>query len=253
MLVGVAQARDVEFVAKYSGDWMLHCHLPHHMMNQMVSMVGPMMMSHGNGAQTGKSMEAGMGVVRQGNALSEEMGPAMGRGMGMTTTDKSVSNLVAQAAATSNEFYVCPMHPEVTSDKPGNCSKCNMVLVKKPKPVAANTEIYACPMHPEVTSTKPGNCSKCSMALVKKQSAMALSEADRKKVPGYPQDMMMAMDEDVAKPETWGLASGWTASMMGMMTLVRVLPEEKYNEVMARVKAGKTEKPKSAPEHKHGE
>ena len=253
VLVGVAQARDVEFVAKYSGDWMLHCHLPHHMMNQMVSMVGPMIMSHGNGAQTGKSMEAGMGVVRQGNALSEEMGPAMGRGMGMTTTDKSVSNLVAQAAATSNEFYVCPMHPEVTSDKPGNCSKCNMVLVKKPKPVAANTEIYACPMHPEVTSTKPGNCSKCSMALVKKQSAMALSEADRKKVPGYPQDMMMAMDEDVAKPETWGLASGWTASMMGMMTLVRVLPEEKYNEVMARVKAGKTEKPKSAPEHKHGE
>ena len=43
VIVGVAQARDVEFVAQYSGDWMLHCHLPHHMMNQMVAMVGPMM------------------------------------------------------------------------------------------------------------------------------------------------------------------------------------------------------------------
>ena len=43
VLVGVAQARDVEFVAKRTGDWMLHCHLPHHMMNQMVAMVGPMM------------------------------------------------------------------------------------------------------------------------------------------------------------------------------------------------------------------
>ena len=43
VLVGVAQARDIEFDAKYVGDWMLHCHLPHHMMNQMVSMVGPMM------------------------------------------------------------------------------------------------------------------------------------------------------------------------------------------------------------------
>ncbi len=43
VLVGVAQARDVEFVAQYAGDWMLHCHLPHHMMNQMVAMVGPMM------------------------------------------------------------------------------------------------------------------------------------------------------------------------------------------------------------------
>ncbi|MBS1808825.1 MAG: multicopper oxidase domain-containing protein, partial [Acidobacteria bacterium] len=39
VIVGVAQARDVEFVAQYEGDWMLHCHLPHHMMNQMVSMV----------------------------------------------------------------------------------------------------------------------------------------------------------------------------------------------------------------------
>jgi len=42
VLVGVAQARDIEFDAKYPGDWMLHCHLPHHMMNQMVSPVGPM-------------------------------------------------------------------------------------------------------------------------------------------------------------------------------------------------------------------
>ncbi len=42
VLVGVAQARDVEFVANNPGDWMLHCHLPHHMMNQMSSQVGPM-------------------------------------------------------------------------------------------------------------------------------------------------------------------------------------------------------------------
>jgi hypothetical protein len=27
--------------------------------------------------------------------------------------------------------YSCPMHPEVVSDKPGNCSKCGMQLVKK--------------------------------------------------------------------------------------------------------------------------
>ncbi len=42
VLVGVAQARDVEFIADNPGDWMLHCHLPHHMMNQMASQVGPM-------------------------------------------------------------------------------------------------------------------------------------------------------------------------------------------------------------------
>jgi hypothetical protein len=27
---------------------------------------------------------------------------------------------------------------------------------------------YSCPMHPEVTSNKPGKCPKCGMALVKK-------------------------------------------------------------------------------------
>ena len=42
VLVGVAQARDVEFVANNPGDWMIHCHLPHHMMNQMSSNVGKM-------------------------------------------------------------------------------------------------------------------------------------------------------------------------------------------------------------------
>src|SRR5579864_6251917 len=41
-LVGVAQARDIEFIADRTGDWMFHCHLPHHMMNQMTSNVGPM-------------------------------------------------------------------------------------------------------------------------------------------------------------------------------------------------------------------
>ncbi|HEY9423034.1 MAG TPA: heavy metal-binding domain-containing protein [Thermoanaerobaculia bacterium] len=29
--------------------------------------------------------------------------------------------------------YVCPMHPEVTSDAPGKCSKCGMDLVKRRK------------------------------------------------------------------------------------------------------------------------
>lgn len=27
--------------------------------------------------------------------------------------------------------YTCSMHPEVVQDKPGNCPKCGMALVKK--------------------------------------------------------------------------------------------------------------------------
>jgi Heavy metal binding domain len=156
-----------------------------------------------------------MGIVRQGHALSDDLGPGFGRGTGVTTQEeKNVSNAVgAQAGA-----------------------------------------LYACQMHPEVASDKPGKCPKCGMALVKKQlSGVALAEAEKKKVPGYPQDMMMIVDDDVAKPETYGLAPGWTASMMGMMTLVRVLPEDKYDEIMALVKRGETWKPPSAPEHKHND
>ncbi len=37
--------------------------------------------------------------------------------------------------------YVCPMHPDVTSKKPGKCRKCKMTLQKKKvkEPVAEPT------------------------------------------------------------------------------------------------------------------
>ena len=77
-------------------------------------------------------------------------------------------------------------------------------------------------------------------------------DAAKKQVPGYPQDMVMIMDKEVAKPHTYGLPPGWTASMMGMMTLVRVLPPTMYDEVMRRIRAGIIEAPAAMPGHKHG-
>jgi FtsP/CotA-like multicopper oxidase with cupredoxin domain len=41
VLIGVAQVREFEFIANNPGDWPLHCHMFHHMMNHMVSGVGP--------------------------------------------------------------------------------------------------------------------------------------------------------------------------------------------------------------------
>lgn len=217
VIVGVAQARDVEFDAKYIGDWMLHCHLPHHMMNQMVSMVGPMAMSHGSGTQTGKGMEEGMGMLTKGNALSEDFGPAMGRGLGVTAdADRRISNGIGSPTTISADVFTCTMHPEVISDKPGTCPKCGMTLVKKES------------VHQHTSS-----------------------ENDKKKVPGYPQDMEMIVDESFAhKPEVYGMARGWTASMMGMMTTVRVLPEHKYNEIMEMIKNGGGKKA-TPSQHEH--
>jgi FtsP/CotA-like multicopper oxidase with cupredoxin domain len=191
VLVGVAQARVIEFDAKFPGDWMLHCHLPHHMMNQMVSMVGPMAHA-GHGVRTGGGMEEGMGMIRQGHALSEDLGPKFGRGMGMAAEERSISNAVPPRRAQGGH------------------------------------------------------------------AAHARADGARKRVPGFPQDMVMPMDDAVAKPETYGMAKNWTGATQGMMTIVRVLPPDTYDEVMRRVEAARAAPapPKVTPtpprqEHRH--
>jgi len=63
------------------------------------------------------------------------------------------------------KMYSCPMHADVTSDKPGTCSKCGMNLTQSKKEQMKMGAMYSCPMHADVTSNKPGTCSKCGMAL----------------------------------------------------------------------------------------
>jgi hypothetical protein len=144
---------------------MLHCHLPHYMMNHMVSVVGPMAET-GWDMPTGMDMGAGMRMVEKGTALSEELGPGLGRGMGFSATrEKAVSHRVGR-------------HP--TSH----------------------------------------------------ESMGATSMGEKKRVPGYPQDMWMPMDDAVAKPETYGLRPSWSGAVQGMMTLVRIFPADDYQKMM---------------------
>lgn len=95
VLVGVAQVREVEFVANNVGDWPLHCHMFHHMMNFMSSMVGPMGGHTMQGMRAGQSSTGGMGIANGGTALSSEAyGPSMGRSMGeQTSMDRAVGNM----------------------------------------------------------------------------------------------------------------------------------------------------------------
>lgn len=61
--------------------------------------------------------------------------------------------------------------------------------------VAKNT-VYTCPMHPEVTSDKPGKCPKCGMALVVKLVA-APAGGPLKMAPDARQAIAMAYRESV--------------------------------------------------------
>jgi hypothetical protein len=187
VLVGVAQARDFEFVANNPGDWMLHCHLPHHMMNQMSSNVGPMSRV-GAGMPAGGDMNTAMGMLRGGSGAptSPDYGPSIGRGLGVGSTDDQTA---------------------------GN------------GPLSSKD-------------------SMAGMAGMQHADTAGLISPNANRVPGFPQDAymegpMMNMDKMIHSPETYGLPSGWTTGMQGMMTLVRVLESSKYDEIMNRVSRAK--------------
>jgi len=133
VIVGVAQARVVEFDAKYPGAWMVHCHLPHHMMNSMMDLL---------------------------------------RDRQITTAAQTDSQALSQMMTLAKTVGFEHVHHS---------------------PIAENAD----------------------------------------DVRGFPQDafMEMGMDSVVAKPETHGLPENWSAEMMGMMTLIRGLPEAQYNEI----------------------
>ena len=205
VLVGVAQSRGIEFVANNPGDWMIHCHLPHHMMNQMSSSVGKMTRTN-PGMPAGVGMESGMGMLTgtPGAPLGEDYGASLGRGMGFgATTDMATSNgpLSQAKAKAAMRDGMAGMQGMDHSQMSG--------MDDMASDIAANANA----------------------------------------VPNFPQDAymegpMMEMDKMVDKPENYGLAAGWSGYMMGMMTFVRVLPPDKYDEVISRMKqANRTDDP----------
>jgi hypothetical protein len=76
-----------------------------------------------------------------------------------------------------------------------------------------------------------GPISKESPHAMHTQNFYPADDPAKKKVPGYPQDMWMTMDGLYQKPETYGLPQGWTGAMMGMMTLIRVLPPDLFDKI----------------------
>ena len=86
--------------------------------------------------------------------------------IGIYATTRSIINRHSGAASnTTKELYYCPMHPNFTSDKPGDCAICGMSLVKRESSPQAGQKkesgkpgkilFYRNPMNPEVTSPVP--------------------------------------------------------------------------------------------------
>jgi len=199
VLVGVAQARDIEFDAQYAGDWMLHCHLPHHMMNQMASTVGPMTRLS-KGMPAGLGMEEGMGMLQgtPGAPLGEDYGPALGRGLGAgSTSGQSTGNtpLSRQKAESMQNT------PGMNHSAMAGMDHQQMPGMNMNSDISPNAE--SVPGFPQ---------------------------------DAYMESSMMEMDEAVQKPENSGLTSGWSAFMQGMMTLVRVLPPDEYEKMQQMIR-----------------
>ena len=66
--------------------------------------------------------------------------------------------------------YYCPMYCEddKTYDSNVGCPVCGMDLVKYPEKKVA---VYKCPNHPEIVSDKPGECSICGTDLVRQDES----------------------------------------------------------------------------------
>jgi hypothetical protein len=167
-LVGVGQARDVEFVANNPGDWMLHCHMPHHMMNQMSSSVmgtpytnGPLSQAANGAAMNAMNKSMATGTPRRSGEQMQDM-------MSMDMSSKTMSEQESSIAQNADQV------PNFPQD-------------------------------------------------------------------GYMEGPMMNMEHTamLQRPENYGLRAGWSSSMQGMMTFVRVLTPEMYDIVIAKMRDAK--------------
>lgn len=227
VLVGVAQARNVEFVADNPGDWMLHCHLPHHMMNQMASQAGPMTRMAGFPEGKGLRGDDSHGHLTPRGEDGYDM-----QGMDMSSMTMTPSNT--------------PPDPAIPS-----AALAGGTDATAPDGPFANTQLDAGMMGmmreqakrgPKLSELQQRDLDAFDMGADSMRAQESETSPNANNVPNFPQDAymegpMMNMDRLVDKPENLGLRPNWSRFMQGMMTFVRVLPPEQYDQVVSAMRS----------------
>jgi len=185
-LVPVGATRAIEFVADAPGDWVLHCHMTHHMMNQMGhgftntlgmdasgvdARLAPVIPGYMTMGQTGMADMAEMRMPLPENSISMRGGDAA---FGYTDMGGMFTLLkVRDELETYDKDPGWYRHPAGTVASPATAEELAMLGAPPPttKPAAATTQaaLYTCPMHEEIVQRGPGKCPKCKMALEPKK------------------------------------------------------------------------------------
>jgi FtsP/CotA-like multicopper oxidase with cupredoxin domain len=129
VIVGVGQSRDVEFIANNPGDWMIHCHIPHHMMNHMVAMVGPMgqMASGAQGGHRTRAVPAMLGDDLASGELGAGLKPSLGPGI---SADRAVMTGMQPMHMAPQKRV--PGYPQDMMEMHGMMSPAEMKQIKTP-------------------------------------------------------------------------------------------------------------------------
>jgi FtsP/CotA-like multicopper oxidase with cupredoxin domain len=179
IFVPVGSTRDIEFVANYSGDWAMHCHMTHHVMNQMGhdtpntigvearqlnQKIQPLLPAYMTMGQHGMGEMAEMGMPVPVNSI-----PMVGANgpFGYITMGGMFTILKVREGI---DNYADPgwyENPPGTVASLATAAQIRADGIDVPATATpAHDAHYTCPMHPEVRSDAPGKCPQCGMKLV---------------------------------------------------------------------------------------
>ncbi len=187
-LVAVGQSRTIEFIADEPGDWAMHCHMTHHVMNQMgddfPNMIG---VKPGKGDKAAQTLLPGYmtmgadGMGEMGKHIEQGMMPVPRNSIPMVGAPGQFDYITMGGLFTilkvreNLESYDDPgwyQNPPGTVASLASVEELRRDGITMPDPAVAGAAKYTCPMHPEVVAAKPGTCPKCKMKLVPKKSKL---------------------------------------------------------------------------------